>query len=150
MRRLVVLARFGIQSSWDSPNHEQKNAWVTPKSSETGRSIRAAALALGQDFDRETVDAAGADRARVVFPIILVPWHQLSVASLMTRYDRGDRVIRKSTFQSQVSSETMQICKIWYCSKPNVELIWIAKKTVQFRLRRAPHHAFPHLPGEGC
>ena len=34
---------------------------------------RAAALALGQDFDRETVDAAGADRARVVFPIILAP-----------------------------------------------------------------------------
>lgn len=33
--------------------------------------IEAAALALGQDFDRETVDAAGADRARVVFPIIL-------------------------------------------------------------------------------
>lgn len=38
---------------------------------------RAAALALGQDFDRETVDAAGADRARIVFPIILDPRNSL-------------------------------------------------------------------------
>ena len=135
-----VLAHFGIQMQLGVGTSRITSKkclnWTTPNSSEPGRS-RAAALALGQDFDRETVDAAGADRARVVFPIILVPWHKFSVACLMTRYDRGDHIIRKSTFQCQVSSETMQTWKIWYCRKPNM---WsFARKTVQFHLWRAPH-----------
>ena len=37
--------------------------------------LRAAALALAADFDQSNVDVAGADRAKVVFPIMLDAWH---------------------------------------------------------------------------
>eukprot|EP00438_Fugacium_kawagutii_P010301 Skav228840 [mRNA] locus=scaffold4680:140324:141549:+ [translate_table: standard] len=58
--------------------------------------LQAAASALGQDFDRETVDAAGADRARVVFPIILAAWQFRQSRSLVDEKNWGKRKYRSA------------------------------------------------------